>query len=204
MANFVWNDNEKADGIDKYWGEDGEQNHRIIISEIINKYIEPGSVVLDAGCGSGEVYKYLKPYLSEKEAFYFGIDGSIPFLNKCRERYNEDCILTENKDWLHHKKVRFELQNLFETVFSDNCFDLVICIDVVQHVQYYENILKEIFRITKNKLILRTWVQKADVIDFDGEVYNNYYNQSKLFDFCNSLSQGKIKTLESGLYVLSK
>ena len=201
---FVCNNN-TAEEMDRCWEKKGEQDYKKIIAGIVNRYIQPESVVLDAGCKSGEVYKYLKPYLIDKNAYYIGIDGSIPFLDMCRKRYNDDCVDTEHNDWIHYKKVRFELQNLGGTVFVDDCFDTTICIDVLQHFPCYKTILKELFRITKDKLIFRTWVHdKVETINFKGGLYKNFYSKKELFAYCESITQGKVKCIENGLYLLSK
>jgi ubiquinone/menaquinone biosynthesis C-methylase UbiE len=131
------------------------------------------------------------------------LDGSIPFIDKCRERYKSDFSSNDENDWIQREKVRFELQNLFGTVFDEGTFDTSICIDVVQHVGYYESLLKEIFRITKKHLIIRTWVsKKEDKIIFDDEVNNNIYNEENLVNFLNMISGGHCKIIEKGLYVI--
>jgi ubiquinone/menaquinone biosynthesis C-methylase UbiE len=71
--NNVWNKNDYAEGIDKYWEvTNNEQDHRIHLAETINKYLEENTIMLDAGCGSGEVYKRLSNYLKNKNVRYFG------------------------------------------------------------------------------------------------------------------------------------
>jgi len=198
----VWNSNDKANEIEQCWETEQEQQHRQQVARIVNQYLMNENILLDAGCGSGEVYKYLREYLKEKNAYYIGIDGSIPFLDKCRVRYSADNSFADVENWIHQNRVRFELQNLEKTVFLDNTFDLAICIDVVQHVQYYESIIKEIFRISKS-LIIRTWLsKKPDKIDFKGEYYDNIYNEEMFSNFCSKL--GKCKGIENGLYLLSK
>jgi len=204
MAN-IWNKDEVANQIDEIWESKTEQDHRNHIASVINQYLVEGTILLDAGCGSGEVYKHIRGYLQDKNIRYLGIDGSVPFIEKCRDRYKDDFQIIENDNWTHREMVRFELQNLFGTVFADKLFDMTICIDVVQHVGYYESILKEIFRITKKKLLVRTWVHdEADKIVFDGEVNNNIYNEQMFISYCQLISAGKFEKIETGLYLLSK
>jgi len=205
MTLNIWNNNTTAEKIDKIWESDSEQNHRAHIAKTINKYLPENITLLDAGCGSGEVYKHLKPYLDAKNCDYFGIDGSVPFIDICRKRYCNDFQNTPSDNWIDQQKIRFELQNLFGTIFSDKTFDFTICIDVIQHVAYYEAILKELFRITKKKLLFRTWVSNdPDKIVFDDDVNNNIYNEEALINYCKLISAGRVERLEKGLYVISK
>jgi len=205
MTFNIWNDNTTANQIDKIWESKSEQQHRAHIAKTIDKYLPENITLLDAGCGSGEVYKHIKPYLDNKNCNYFGIDGSIPFIDLCRKRYYNDLQIVVSDTWMEQQKVRFELQNLFGTIFSDKTFDFTICIDVIQHVAYYESILKELFRITKKKLLFRTWVStEPDKIVFEGDVNNNVYNEDALINYCKLISAGKFERLEKGLYIISK
>jgi ubiquinone/menaquinone biosynthesis C-methylase UbiE len=201
----IWNKDEIANQIDEVWESKVEQNHRNHVADIINQHMIEDGILLDAGCGSGEVYKHIRHYLKEKNVRYMGIDGSVPFIEKCRERYKADFQLLDHEHWIQREMVRFELQNLFGTVFSDKMFDMTICIDVIQHVGYYEAILKEIFRITRKKMLIRTWVHdESDQIVFNDDVNNNIYNEQMLISYCQLISAGRCEKIETGLYLLSK
>jgi len=90
--------------------------------------------VLDYGCGDG-VLTYM---LDKKGACAYGVDISNIPLN-----------LARNIHQLKGCNSKFSKSTNYKTPFEDNFFHAVICSDVIEHVQYPEIILKEIYRILK-------------------------------------------------------
>jgi ubiquinone/menaquinone biosynthesis C-methylase UbiE len=186
-----WDKNNNAQKIEVEWHKnETEQIHRENVANAIFKNLLPNDKVLDAGCGSGEVYKYLKPLLEQKNASYMGIDGSMEFLKLSRSKFPD---------------TQFELQNLYGLTLSNDSFDVVYCIDVLQHCNYYEQAIKELLRVTKRVLLIRTWVhgKKEDNLSFDNEFYNNIYSKDKLIKFLKTLSSN-VKEKGEGLLVIKK
>lgn len=200
-----WNNSKHIKEIDNNWNSiDSEQSHRIFISKKINEYLKNEELLLDAGCGSGEVYKQLKKFLEQKNIRYFGIDGSIPFINLCRNKFYNDIDLPDiNKQWEESFKVRFELQNLYKLIFPENTFDITINIDVIQHCYYYEEVLKNLYYVTKRLLFVRTWVHNKEDEISHHHMYDNIYNKQKFVSFLKTLSND-ISDEGNGIFIIRK
>jgi ubiquinone/menaquinone biosynthesis C-methylase UbiE len=86
--------------------------------EHVLKYISPGDMVLDLGCGYGRII----PQLAEKAGWVVGIDSSVESLSYGREYLGQGQALP-----LHH---HFSLvaMDAVRLGFTDRVFDRVVCI----------------------------------------------------------------------------
>lgn len=99
-----------------------------LVDYLISKYkIQKDSVILDLGCGRGEILKYF----CVNGMKGFGIDQADTAKKLCPSAI----IKTGNIE----KKLPF----------SDNTFDIVFSKSVLEHFYYPEKILEEVFRIIK-------------------------------------------------------
>ena len=112
---------------ESHWWFIGTRN--IIFSQI-DKYIDNNKdlKILDVGCGTGIVIKRLELYGNT-----FGIDISKKAVEFCKIR---------------------DIENVFKAdatkiPFSNSSFDLVVCLDVLEHVKHDNNAISEIYRILK-------------------------------------------------------
>lgn len=110
-----------------------------IIASLIDRYLErkKEASVLDAGCGTGLLAKKLETY------------GRVTAID-----YSLEAIKFAKKRGVNVKK-----RTVTDTLFADNSFDLITCIDVIYHESIKNDLLalKEFFRILKpgGILILR-------------------------------------------------
>jgi len=108
-----------------------QQAWHILFSEV---YKSLGDIknkkILDAGCGQGAFYNYIK------NAQYYGIDIS-----------NENIKIAKNIN----NNNNFIVQNILKTEYSDNYFDALVSIEVIEHltIEELDRFLYEIKRITK-------------------------------------------------------
>jgi len=103
---------------------------------IKNLGISHSSLIADIGCARGDVTLYL----SERARFVVGVDLSK---NLIREFYTNI-----NKKGLNNKC--FALLGLGEAIpLASQSFDVVICRELLEHVQEPFKIIKEIYRILK-------------------------------------------------------
>ena len=100
--------------------------------------IGKGAKILDIGCGRGTLAHYLDP-----EVCLYGIDISEKAVSDARKVYKQADVVDLNTEKLP---------------YEDNFFDLVITLDVIEHVFDPLFFLKEIYRVTKSggELILST------------------------------------------------
>jgi ubiquinone/menaquinone biosynthesis C-methylase UbiE len=105
----------------------------------VKDFVGRGKRVLNVGCGDGEYNLFLKTRFDE----VIGVDVNESDLLIAREVNSRKGI----------KYIKCGAENL---PFSDNYFDEVICVDVIEHVRDDKKALKEMNRVLKKdgKLIL--------------------------------------------------
>lgn len=104
--------------------------------ELINQFlgkieIDPGTRVLDIGCGTGNYTSLLQKVT---RASVYGIDPSVGMLEKAAMKNGD---------------VHFSVGNTEEIPHPDHFFDFVYMTDVIHHVPDLERMFKEIGRILK-------------------------------------------------------
>jgi len=91
--------------------------------------------VLDIACGSG----YGTQLLARAGASQvIGIDISQTTINYAKEKYS-------------HPKVKFVIGDACKINLTDNCMDIVVSFETLEHLQNYQTFLSEIHRILKPK-----------------------------------------------------
>jgi ubiquinone/menaquinone biosynthesis C-methylase UbiE len=103
--------------------------HRFAL-EMLENVVPPGSKVLDAGCGTGE----MAARLAERGYEVWGVDIAEPMV-----RYAS----------YHHKSGRFRVGDVERIPFDDNTFDAVVCLGVIEYLANDEQALSEIRRVLK-------------------------------------------------------
>lgn len=92
--------------------------------------------VLEAGCGEGEITNYIK---SNYEIYIEGFDIGHLAIEKAINNY---------------KDIFFRTQSIYETDYKENQFDLVICSEVLEHLEYPQKALDNILKITSKYAVL--------------------------------------------------
>lgn len=111
----------------------GENNFTYkIILKILNNYLKPTQDVLDIGCGAGT----LSYYLAQKTHSVCGIDISELAIDKCNE----------TKKSLDLKNIEFKVMN-FPYEIPKKKYDLIICFEVIEHLQEDELALEQIYSL---------------------------------------------------------
>jgi ubiquinone/menaquinone biosynthesis C-methylase UbiE len=102
--------------------------------------LKPHSKVLDVGCGEGRhIFGSLHEY---SDVHCVGLDQDIPSLNKCKEGL-------EFFKELNSGSTVFMQGSVYKLPFDDNTFDLVICSEVLEHLEDYHAAIDEIYRVLK-------------------------------------------------------
>jgi len=111
------------------------QGKHLIIKDLVNQ-AKPGSL-LDIGCGTGS----LLLSLSSKVDSITGIDLSEKAVKHCRQ------IMPQ---------ANFVEGEATQLRFADNSFDLVLALDVIEHVSEDKSVISEAYRVLKpgGRLIL--------------------------------------------------
>jgi 2-polyprenyl-3-methyl-5-hydroxy-6-metoxy-1,4-benzoquinol methylase len=136
-----------------------EHLHRFFFVRALAK----GKVVLDAGCGEG-IGSYI---FSEKAKFVFGFDIDEECIRLAKEKYKRDnlCFLTGS---------------IHEIPFKEGTFDLVVCLEVIEHVEEQEKAIHEMKRVLKKDgmLIISTPNKK---IYSDERNYKNPHHKREFY-----------------------
>lgn len=93
--------------------------------------------LLDAGCGEGFISDCI--YNNTKIKKITGID-----INKASLDFASDM----------NKKIKYKKDDIYKLSFKDNEFDIVITLEVLEHLDNPTKALKEIIRVSKNKIII--------------------------------------------------
>lgn len=113
--------------------------------------------VLDVGCGEGFLLEHLPPLQS-----YVGVDYSADAINLAQNSKFKAQNLKKIPN------IQFQKENVYKLPFFDNSFDLVTCLEVLEHLENYEKALQEIKRVTKKWAILSVphepWFQMSNFL----------------------------------------
>lgn len=93
--------------------------------------------ILDAGCGEGFTMKKLEEN---------GIGQKIEGIE-----YEKDAIAFGKKLF---PNLTFKQGSIYELPYQDNSIDLVLCTEVLEHLETPENAIKEMLRVSKKYLII--------------------------------------------------
>ncbi len=104
------------------------------LSQLI-KTVSPRNV-LDAGCGEGETLERLSSLLPSDVV---GFDLNPDSLAYAAQRF---------------PKGTFSVEDIHHLPYTDAAFDLVICLEVLEHLKEPVSALKELFRVTRAHLIV--------------------------------------------------
>ncbi len=115
--------------------------------------LEDGDRVLDLGCGVG---RHVITTYTLKNVQSVGVDLCLDDLKTAKQRYEEEFVEPENKA----KSFGLSVGNALSLPFADNCFDKIICSEVLEHIPDYKSALKEIRRILKPGGILAATVPR--------------------------------------------
>jgi len=140
-------------------------------SKIISKTKLKNFSILDVGCLTGHFYRTFKKRIRQK-FHYSGIDPWTLHINAAK------------KIWKNDKNTSFKLGWAQKIQYKKNQFDIVVCCNVLTHIPEIIKPLKEMLRVTKKYLILRTPVH-------DKSYRIQMVLNSKWFKFTNVLPENE-------------
>lgn len=120
-----------------YYASGTEEKHwwhiarRQILKNFIDCHINfPNDAkILDVGCGTGAEMAFLQQY-----GEIYGVDTSEEMINVCKNRKLSNSIVVS-------------ANNL---PFKNEMFDLVTCLDTLEHIEAEKRTIEEIYRVCKN------------------------------------------------------
>ena len=148
----------------EWWDKNGpmkmlhsmNETRMLFIKErIINKYQKLGSLkkilekklILDLGCGGG----ILSETLSEQGANIVAIDQSKKLINEAKKRAKSKKL-----------KIDYQCQSIKSLKSKNTKFDIILCMEVVEHVQGYRSFIKLAFEcLKKDGIIIFSTINKS-------------------------------------------
>ncbi|HIP17696.1 MAG TPA: class I SAM-dependent methyltransferase [Methanothermococcus okinawensis] len=128
-------------------------------------------IILDCGCGFGSFYTLTK----DLNTIY--LDFSINLLKKFKNNYN-----------LKSNKICGDILNL---PFKDNSFDLIFCINVLEHVIDYKGALREMKRVLKKEGVLI-----VIVVNGESFIKESIFNEFRIYHRALSLNDINVEGFE--------
>lgn len=127
----------------------------------LKNYIKPSSKVLDVGSGLGYGMAIMSVLAKEVR----GIDVDTKAVKYAKTEYIGN----------NPKIKSVQTYNGYRTPFQDNEFDVVTCIDVLEHVKDYHKFLDELLRISKDYVLISTPNQRPEFTNADGTPKNYWH-----------------------------
>jgi ubiquinone/menaquinone biosynthesis C-methylase UbiE len=135
---------------------------------VLNKYVAENSQTLDVGFGLG----YGLNILAIKSREVNGLDVDPKVLDYCRQT-------------LVGRNPRLKMLDIFDGYtlrFPDNSFDVVTCVDVIEHVEDFNRLIQEMLRVSKKGVFLSTPNRKPEYTNKDGSPKNYWHLREWNFD----------------------
>jgi ubiquinone/menaquinone biosynthesis C-methylase UbiE len=166
--------------------------------ELLRPLYFKGIKILDVPCGVGHYFRKLRE-LGEIE--YLGVD------------LDSEAIRLAKEVWKDAPNAKFEVQDASRMNIPNNSIDVAICYNLLLHLKDYKDVLRELFRVSKRYIIVRSLfdaqasVNKIPVSEDYLEVYKegvlfyNTYSRDDVVKFVRSLGRCKVRFINDNLAI---
>jgi len=141
---------------------------RQLVKDLISKYANKTTTILDIGCGPGLLLSELQNNGRE----IFGVDLSPIALEFCKKRGLKNVSLADAG----------------ALPFSDNTFDVVLLLDMLEHVQDDSGVLREARRVLKSEGIVIIFVPCFNFLWTKNDEISHHYRRYTLPELTNKIS----------------
>ena len=104
--------------------------------------IKPGSRILDIGCGTG---RHIGGAFRLREVVAIGVDINFDDVIEAESRLKNQERLGEHGGGM----CKVSVADIYHLPFRDNCFDLVICSEILEHLHDENTAVSEAVRVLK-------------------------------------------------------
>jgi SAM-dependent methyltransferase len=160
-----------------------ERNHwwykgrREIIGKLLTPFLKSDMQMLDAGCGAGGTMEYMTKYGS-----IVGTDISDEMVEHCRKL-----------------GLSAYCENIINLSFEDEMFDLVLCLDVLEHLPEEMTALEELKRVIRPGGLLVLSVPAYRSLWGKHDELNNHYRRYNFGELLDIIKKADL-TLERSTY----
>ncbi len=136
----------------------------------LSVYFRDGYSVLDVGCGAGHYLKSYERVFKGKKFTYIGLDIAKEYIDIAKEVF------------AGKENVKFLIGSVYKLPFRDNEFDIVVCNNVLLHLPEIKRALKELTRVAKKAVIIRTLAGNRSFYIKDTSVQEGKVDPLKIFN----------------------
>lgn len=146
----------------------------------LNQYLDEKETALDVGFGLG----YGLNILAIKASSVSGVDIDPRVLEYCRST-----VLGRNPRLSY-----LDVYDGYSLPFPDKHFDLVTCVDVLEHVEDYHRFLDELLRVTRKSVLISTPNRRPENTNPDGTPKNYWHLREWSYEELDSIltKHGKV------------
>ena len=148
----------------------------------LNNYVKEGDKVLDVGMGVG----YGMNLLSIKAKEVYAVDVDEKAVQACTQN-----VLGKNP-----KVKELKLYDGYKLPYKDNYFDIVTCVDVVEHVEDYDKFIDELLRVAKRAVVFGTPNRRPEYTNPDGTPTNYWHLREWSFKEFDKIAKKHSKKVE--------
>jgi ubiquinone/menaquinone biosynthesis C-methylase UbiE len=141
---------------------------------ITERYLQPGDSVLDIGFGLG----YGLNIMASKADRLAGIEIDRKAIARAQRALN------------HPKIVDLRHYNGYAIPYESRSFDVVTCVDVIEHVPDYTQLIKNMCQVARRVVIISTPNKRAEFTKPDGSPMNPWHLREWSFDEFDAILGG--------------
>lgn len=163
--------------------------------KLVSEIYQPGMRILDVGCNVGHYLRGLRRL--DPIIRYTGVDAYTYYIEKAKLIFGED----EHTD--------FYVKDIMQPLFPADPFDIVFCCNVLLHLPYFEDPIRNLVQSTKRVCLVRslfgentTIVKRVvrDVFDDNGNpldfVYQNTYKLDRVVEYIEKDLGSRVEVIE--------
>lgn len=134
----------------------------------LNKYVPESGAVLDVGFGLG----YGLNILAIKSAVVSGVDVDKKVYDYC-----QGTVVGRNP-----RLKDLKVYDGYHLDYPDQSFDVVTCVDVLEHVERYDDFLEELLRVSRRGVFISTPNRRPEYTNPDGTPKNYWHLREWSFE----------------------
>jgi SAM-dependent methyltransferase len=155
----------------EYWNDNQTAFDFGLRQEKYKELMGEANSIVELGCG-------LSPFLSKIDVPHrFGIDFSPETVKKAKELY---------------PGVTYYCENAVKTDFADKIFDVSVAGEVIEHLQSPEQLVNEMVRITKKRIIIST-----PHLEFEDPEHLFEFDEADLIELLEPFGKVSCETIHS-------
>ncbi len=134
----------------------------------LNEYVDEGAIVLDVGYGLGYGLNILA--IKAKEISGVDVDQEV-------YKYCQNTVVGRNP-----RLAYLGTYNGYDLEFEDSSFDVVTCVDVLEHVEDYDKLIREMLRVSRGGVFISTPNRRPEYTNHNGCPKNYWHLREWQFE----------------------